>query len=204
MKKVKILLAAVLMLCLLVPGVRAFGAEKGSLEVVKISSGVCLHYVAGPLGEPVGDFIGAGITDLGESTKAAENAGKLYEYAIANGIAGTVKEPGEGGNVVFEDLATGIYLVYSTAEKAEFTPFLVSVPTVINGEYIYDIEAQPKENLPDEPNPEEPVRPGTPDIDDEIPQTGSIVWPKYFLMALGTCTVLAGLVEMVLGREKEI
>lgn len=100
----------------------------------------------------------------------------------------------------YEDLEEGCYLVLCTADGVVIDPFLLQIPTQINGKRIYHIEALPKT---EEPTPEttEPTAPTEPKPD--ILQTGASVWPKYILIIVGAAILIFGLADMVGGRKEE-
>lgn len=197
------------LLCLLLLPTAAAAAETGSIRVVDIDEPVSLQFVATPDAALTEAFAGAPIEDLTDGTAAVRNARLLQEYAAENRIPGREAAPDESAAVFYDGLEEGLYLIYSLAEEAEFNPFLVKIPTVINDEIIYDVEAAPKEDEPEEttepsepPESTEPTGPTEPEPD--IPQTGTSVWPRYILLALGTVAVLWGLSDLVLGREKQL
>ena len=209
-------------LCLLLP-VTALAAEvTGSLQLVDIDNTVTLYRVADYQGNLTEAFQGAEVKDLTDSLNAVENAKILSAYAAEHAVPGTDELPDENHVVSFPGLELGLYLVRSAAEEAEFDSFLVAIPTMINGEAIYHIEAAPKEepeeptdpseptgpSEPSEPSeptgPSEPTEPSKPtDPGPNIPQTGYSVWPKYLLMGFGALAVLLGLVDLIRGREKQ-
>ena len=134
--------------------------------------------------EYCGDFDGCAIEldDLTDSTLA----GQLQEY-LSDNAEGTVREVDANGNVNFDDLELGLYLVVQTKASKGYKPvnsFLVSLPMAEDGEWNYEVDASPKvgaytpepetppspPNKPDKPdkpvspgNPDNPVSPGTPD-----------------------------------------
>ena len=188
--------------CLLFGCITAAAMEVGSLCVEGVEAPVCLYHVAGFDGVLTEDFRDAEVTDLSEETAVVQNAKILYSYVCDRGLAGKEIAPDQAGQAVFTPLEEGIYLVCSLAEEGEFTPFLVSIPTRIQDELIYHVQAKPKEEAPTEPTdptqPSEPVEP-----EPEIPQTGSNVWPQYILLAAGVLCIVAGFVDLIRGREKK-
>lgn len=193
MRKAKYLFALLLTLLL---ALSASAAEAGSLTITGIEDPVCLHYVADADAALAEAFADAPVENLSEDTAAAANAAILYDYALENSIPGTQLAPDANGVLLFEVLSEGLYLLYSPS--GEFTPFLVNIPTVLNGETVYHIHAEPKPGEPTEPAvPTEPTEP-----DPEIPQTGRSVWPKYILMVIGAAAVLIGIIDLIRGREK--
>ncbi|MBR2048089.1 MAG: hypothetical protein IJ960_05770 [Oscillospiraceae bacterium] len=193
-------------------------AETGSLRIEGLDYGAVLQYVATPDGVLTEPFSEAPVKELSNQLFAVENARILYEFALERGIPGQTGERDEAGDILYEALPEGLYLVYSTEAEAEFNPFFVRMPTVINGEADYDIEAAPKldEDQPTEPSdptgpsapseptmpsdPSEPTTPTQPD-DPDIPETGVVQWPKYLLLGLGALAVLTGCVDCFRGRR---
>lgn len=136
---------------------------------------------------------------------AEREARELKEYAEKNGVAGQVQTPDAGGTALYAQLSPAMYLVCSN--EGEFAPFLMEIPTVIDGQLVYDVEARPKvetppqETTPPTTVPAQPGAPGPAEQVSSIPQTGVSVVPKYALMILGTVLTLWGLADMVRGRE---
>lgn len=140
--------------------------------------------------EYCGDFDGCAI-ELGDLTDSTL-AGQLQEFLPAN-AEGIVQAVSNDGNVVFDDLELGLYLVVQTKASNGYKPvnsFLVSLPMAEDGQWNYEVDASPKvgaytsepetppsppdtPDKPDEPdtpdtpenpdNPDNPVAPGTPD-----------------------------------------
>ena len=137
--------------------------------------------------EYCGDFDGCTI-ELGDLTDSTL-AGQLQEY-LSDNAEGTVREVDANGNVNFDDLELGLYLVVQTKASKGYKPvnsFLVSLPMAEDGQWNYEVDASPKvgaytpepetppspPDKPDEPdtpdtpenpdNPDNPVSPGNPD-----------------------------------------
>ncbi len=123
-------------------------------------------------------------------------AGKLVEYASGNGINGTAASVNEDGKVVVENLSLGIYLIAQTAASEEyyrFNPFLVTIPYDKDGEWVYEVDAEPKVEVttPDKPNkPEKPKTPTTPGS--RLPNTGQLNWPIPVLLIAGLLLLIIG------------
>lgn len=137
-------------------------------------------------------FAGCGLSldDLG----AAELSAGIERYALDYEIKGMEVSAGEDAKVIVTDLPAGLYLV-SQVTPAEgyspFRPFLVSVPAMENGEYIFDVDATPKLELkkstPPPPPPEPPAK--------KLPQTGQLWWPVLVLAAAGSFFVFLGTIK---------
>ena len=208
----------------------ASAAETGSLKIVDIQGKVALFHVAESDGKLTEAFADAPTEDILEEKAAVRNARALQEYAAANLISGVEAAPNAEGAVLYSPLEEGVYLVCSLYAEPEFEPFLVSIPTKIEGKLIYDVVAQPKldESDPSTPtdptdpsdptDPDSPTDPGTPtgptepvdpsspttpsDPGPNIPQTGESVIPQYLLLVIGTLVTLAGLYELIAGRKE--
>lgn len=137
--------------------------------------------------EYCGDFYGCGIAlgDLTDSTLAEQ-----LQAFLPAGAEGTAQTVDKDGNVTFEHLELGLYLVVQTKASEGYQPinsFLVSLPMAEDGKWNYAVDASPKvstyvpetppdtpptpptppDNPPDTPtppdNPDTPVSPGNPD-----------------------------------------
>lgn len=138
---------------------------------------------------PVGGFVDSGesFADLNSSDLAK----RLANYADYNDIAGEVKEIDENGNVSFADLELGLYLLVQETAAEGYniaTPFLVTVPRLLDGVYIYDVEASPKVQLTPVTPPDPPDSPDPPDL----PQTGVLNWPVPLMTVSGLGLFAAG------------
>ena len=126
------------------------------------------------------DFSKAGIAAhyIADNPHSPEYAAKLAQCAAAQNLTGWDEQTDENGCVYFDNVIEGIYLVVGTLETDSttvvFDPFLVPIPTVINGDPDYSVFAAPKVDytFPD-PNPPGPK----PDPDPDP-------WPIYGTVAL--------------------
>ena len=113
------------------------------------------------------------------------------------------QELDEKGNVTFNDLEVGLYLVVH-AKKVEITlsdkskvtytinPFLVSVPQKEGEELTYDVVTNPKVS-PEKtttPPPKKDVPPPK-----RVPQTGQLWWPVMALSLTGALFVTLGTIR---------
>lgn len=182
--------------------VPAAAAETGSLEVVGISEGIQLYSVLDSDARPAPKFAEAGELLAMTDSAPAEAARLLAEYALDHDCPSVEAKPDRSGSVFYQDLSEGVYLVSSDGK--EFAPFLVKIPTELDGKTVYHLEAKPK--IDDDPEETEPATETVPaaesvPTDTAIPQTGINRIPKYLLMGLGTGLTLLGLYEMLRGRE---
>ncbi len=138
---------------------------------------------------------------------------KLEEYTEDKDISGISVTVSEKGIAVFEDLETGLYLIVQNKAAEGYTPvnsFIVSVPQLEDGNYVYEIDATPKITVmpdtvdtttkPDEPTdpPKEPTPPPS-----KLPQTGqnNIIVPV--LAVIGAAFIIFGMLLILSGRKKK-
>lgn len=191
-----LILLAVLLFLAAVP--TAWAAESGSIQVRGIEGAVALYPVASPDGTLKDDFANVS-SDILDRTNAASKAKALWAYAQAEKLPDQACQADAEGNALFSPLEQGLYLIGSTAAVPEFDPFLVQVPTVINGKQVFHIVAEPKQ---EDPKPTTPTAPAPPPPSQNIPQTGTSVISKYLLMSSGILVTLIGLHQMIRGKEE--
>lgn len=87
------------------------------------------------------------------SLSSAEQKGtaqKLYDFVQENELDGAMQRTDEEGCIRYTGLTEGVYLI---VQKTPFiyengtmvsSPFLISVPTEINGQILYDVKVEPK------------------------------------------------------------
>lgn len=157
------------------------------------------------------------LDDISDATLAQT----LADYTIANSLEGIAVEIGTDGTVTTSNLALGLYLVMQ-GEPAEgyevIAPFLVSVPMLENGAYVYDVSAAPKmgvltqtpaEPVPTTPpteggeNPAEPAATPAPTAQTILPQTGQLNWPVPVLTVAGLLLILVGW-YLSFGRQEKV
>lgn len=192
----KIVLALVLYVIFVFP---VSAARQGSLLLKDVQQPAALCMVADAQGTLCGPFteVAKALTqnDLTPATAKA-----LYQCAQDKNVSCTVRSDDTKNEIRFSSLEEGWYLVYSVGEEAEFAPFLVAVPMRINGQSLYDVQAEPKVDSPvTPPSPSTPVTPKP-----NIPQTGAIQWPKYLLLILGGVAIVVGIIEVMRGREEQV
>lgn len=133
---------------------------------------VRLCKVAGSDGVLFSEFAASGITaqSLLDERNTAKNAKKLLAYT--DGVAAEVRNTDAEGDALFNDLSRGIYLVYAPEQQGYvFEPFLLYMPTMINGEPHYGVVSAPKVAPENQPGPNPPGGGGspTPDPDPDEP-----------------------------------
>lgn len=158
-------------------------SRKGSIHIVMshggkaVPGGSLTLYRVGAVHEEDGNygfvltgaFIGSGVSL--EDIQSAGLAKELADYVKAQKISGTTQKIAKDGTVTFSDLEPGLYLLvqHKAAEGYyEAAPFLVSVPMMEDGRYIYDVDASPKVEIKKEPEtPEETETPEEPETPEE-------------------------------------
>lgn len=225
MKSIRDRLAVLLMLCLLVWGaVPALAAETvdetriGSIKVL-----LCDTETAAPLqGGELTLYRVASVSKNGADmsftyTNGFENCGialdNVSESALASRLAEKVtqnaqavtKTVNDSGIAVFGDLKAGLYLIVQKQAAEGYDaiqPFLVTVPIMENGQYVYDVDAQPKAGTSSRKTTQTPP---TQEVLSALPQTGQLNWPVPVLAVTGAVLVAAGVVlknEVVRMRNK--
>lgn len=95
-----------------------------------------------------GDFAGYGTMLTNPSDKSLPD--KLFAYAVEHQISGNSLLTSRKGQVLFENLESGVYLGAETASSdidTLFTPFLVCLPSGFDQRWLYDIDATPKVDI---------------------------------------------------------
>ena len=197
-KRSSIFMAIVLCLLCVFP-VFAETDQRGSLLVKNVDRPVNLYRVAQADGTPTEAFSQVCAQPLTEQTANAVMAKQLRQFVQEQTIDGKRQQPSKQRQVSFEDLEQGYYLVCSTGSPGEFAPFMLRIPMTATGKEIYDVQAEPKQDPGGQPDA--PDSPGV-TVGPNIPQTGSIQWPKYLILCLGAVAILWGAADVVLGREK--
>lgn len=142
---------------------------------------------------------------LASASASAALADELVDFAAQQGVSGTAVAVGEDGTALFEGLEPGLYLAVQTEASDGFEPadpFLVSVPMLEDGTYVYDVDASPKVSTL-VPAPEEPPTPQEPETPtgDKLPQTGQLNWPIPVLAVAGLALFAFGWALRASGRR---
>lgn len=178
-KCISILIAALLVIIFAADTVCA---ATGSITVkTEKATEVILYQITDKDGY-MSDWENVGISQEQFSDK--ETALMLQEYAIENKIEGVIETK-------FENLSEGTYLII---KEDVIVPFLVTVPMMVDGVEVYDIETFPKTSpeTPDilekkEPEDTTPSRGGG-----RLPQTGQLNWPIPVMAVSGLLLFVAG------------
>ena len=108
----------------------------------------------------------------------------------------------DSGTVVFLNLLPGLYLVTQETEATGYSKinaFLVSVPYLEEGIYVYDVTARSKTALEQEISKSAEL---WEDLDDKLPQTGQLNWPVPVLAVSGLAVFVLGW-YLRFGRKKD-
>lgn len=211
------LLLSVLLLCSLGLAVSAHevpdGNRKGTVTVKmeydgkSVTGGVLAAYRVAQIVETDGNFGFEALAPYEAPELLPEN---LNTPELAASFAGQISGAGiapassENGLTRFEDLELGLYLIVQTEAAPGFEPmkpFLVSVPINEDGHYVYDVTAEVKSQLHQEPQPTTPPMPTQP-LEPTLPQTGQLNWPIPVLAVLGLVLFSVGW-ALHFGKKKE-
>jgi len=138
---------------------------------------------------------GVSLDNLNDSSLAQT----LADYTAANSIAGTKQKIDNEGKISFPELQLGLYLLVQEDAAAGYEkvkPFLVSVPVVENGVYVYDVDGSPKLSLQMLPPPPTTQPP-------KLPQTGLVQWPIPVLTVGGLLLITLGAYLCTNAKKKD-
>lgn len=200
--------------------------QTGSIEITmdydgtRVSGGELSLYRVGDIEEDDGNYrfvLSESFENSGlllDEVSSAELAGQLAEYAQKNTDALKVAAIDEKGMAYFRDLKPGLYLIIQSVPAEGYypaDPFLVSIPMLEDGKYVYHVDASPKIELEKEENPPVPTptptptptpgeptpEPGTPTPsietpEPELPYTGQLLWPIPVLAGGGLLLIIIG------------
>lgn len=129
-----------------------------------------------------------------EDVHSADLAQALADFAAEHSVEGIRGVIAADGTVTFSDLELGLYLVVQDTAAAGYekiSPFLIGIPNMEDGVYIYQVDASPKVQLETTP-PEttEPTEPGP--TEPTLPQTGQLNWPVPVMAAAGLGLFITG------------
>lgn len=189
---------------------------KGSITVTMkydgepVPGGSLTLYQVGVLYEDNGDYsfiphdVFDKCVDSFDRISDPELAAQLAQFAADNKVREIAKQKiSDDGVAAFFNLELGLYLlVQDTPAKGfhKIAPFLVSVPQLVDEEYIYKVDASPKFDLEVAPTtkPTGPTKPTEPNL----PQTGQLSWPVPLLTIAGLALFAVGW-AMRAGRKKD-
>ena len=214
MKSIRDRLAVLLMLCLLVWGaVPVLAAETvdetriGSIKVLLCDTETAAPLQGGELTLYRVASVSKNDADMSFTyTNGFENCGialdNVSESALASRLAEKVtqnaqavtKTVNDSGIAVFGDLKAGLYLIVQKQAAEGYDaiqPFLVTVPIMENGQYVYDVDAHPKAGTASRKPTQTPP---TQKVLSALPQTGQLNWPVPVLAVTGAVLVAAGVI----------
>lgn len=221
MKKhlISALLALLLLLCLPLSAAAAHPVpdltRKGSITITMkykgkpVSGGTLALYRVGDVHEddrnysfvPVKGLEALDYSDIQSPDLAKAAAKAVEEKKIAAVKTVTI---GSSGTAEFSDLALGLYLVAQKTAASGYkmtASFLVSVPYLEDGAYVYNVKADPKTDLEREVVPAPTEKPSTPSGGGKLPQTGQLWWPVPVLICMGLGCIAVGLIRRREGSE---
>lgn len=220
-KRILTLIAALVLLCNLHLTVYAHEVpdmtRKGSVDIVMrsgektVAGGELSLYRVGDVYEYDGNysFVPAGIfaecvsaydsTNLQSSELPAKLAAFIKENSSIKPVA--TKTVDGNGYAEFDGMELGLYLVVQTKAASGYSPagpFLVTMPRMENGKYVYDFSASPKVSIPPKLTPP-PAKPS----DDKLPQTGQLNWPVPLLAVTGMILFTMGWMLYAAGKREK-
>lgn len=190
--------------------------QRGSITVSvhlgneAVSGGTMTLYRVGDVVENEGDYSFiptenfAGWGDTFSDIESPEVAKSLADYE--HKLSGETKEINAEGQVKFEDLEPGLYLVVQDEAAEGYSkanPFLVSLPywDEENSVYVYDVDGRTKAELIREVEKESSKGGSTSGSGSsghssgKLPQTGQLWWPVPMLIFAGLLCIVVGLIR---------
>ena len=116
---------------------------------------------------------------------------------------------GSSGTAEFSNLSLGLYLVAQKTAASGYKmtdSFLVSVPYLEDGAYVYNVKADPKTDLEREVEPTSQTKPSTPSGGGgggKLVQTGQLWWPVPVLICAGLGCIVVGLFRRRRGQNED-
>ena len=139
---------------------------------------------------------------LNDTSAEARNkqAKQLSEYARKKGVSGTQQLTDSSGHTVFSGLNEGMYLITQIGsvkngnDTFESAPFLVSIPSDIDGYLVYDVKVEPKvtwitDNAPPTV-PEKPSEKNPPEDTNTGVRMKRMTWIVLALCSFGMIVIL--------------
>ena len=173
-----------------------------------LKGGTLALYKVGDVAEEDGNYsfvpveaIRGDLAQFGD-IQSPDLAGKLSKLEDKlTPVTALPQKVGEDGKVTFLNLPFGLYLVVQKTTPAGYgktEPFLVSLPYLYEGEYLYDVASEPKTDLEREV-PTKPTSPATNPTTSpggkKLPQTGQLWWPVPVLACCGLGCIVVGLIR---------
>lgn len=146
-------------------------------------------------------FVDCGVS-LHDTSAEARNkqAKQLLEYARKKGVSGNQQFTDNMGHALFSGLNEGMYLVFQIGsvkngnDTFESAPFLVGIPSDIDGYLVYDVKVEPKvtwitDNAPPTV-PEKPSEKNPPKDTNTGVQVKKMTWIVLALCSFGMIVIL--------------
>ena len=138
------------------------------------------------------------------ATDSEELPDQLKKYISQNKIKEQVLQKNSDGEITFDNLNTGLYLIIQTQASDGYeamNPFLVNVPLLEDGKYVYQINAKgkfelKKSEMPEGRSEKQKV------FDKHLPQTGQMKWPIPILAVGGVILFLLGWLLKAGGKKE--
>lgn len=195
------------------------GSRKGTVTVEMVydgeavTGGTLTAYRVGQIQESDGNYAFAKTDAMAAfagsyaDITSAELAESVAAFVEENKVPAYSTAKNQNGKAVFADWELGLYLIVQTEASEGYEPikpFLVSVPMNEDGHYVYEITAEGKFQLYQEPETTTPSKPSKPSKPPEttLPQTGQLNWPIPVLAVTGLCLFSAGWI-LRFGRKKD-
>lgn len=127
-----------------------YGEEEENLPVADFELGLSqIAEVSGDDFVPTDAFADSGISLENLTDKDnSQHAEEIYQYIRKNEIPYMPAKSDSAGKAVFSDLNKGIYLVFSEEQQNyTFNPYIIFIPTIINGVELYRIDSAPKTGI---------------------------------------------------------
>ena len=136
---------------------------------------------------------GVSVAEISETAPGAKELSSVLEtYANNKKISGKAVTVDKNGQAFWDDLNLGLYLIINTTAAEGYEPlntFLITVPRYLDGCYVYDVNANPKQGTAGSAV----SKPSKPDVPTgKLPQTGQFWWPVPLFAIMGILFVMFG------------
>lgn len=178
-------------------------SRKGSITITfdlpagLASYGSLTLYRVGDVHEDDGNYSFVPVDELPEAEFSFEDihspelAKQLAAYIGTHPMSGTtriIRRTDGIASVTYSTLELGLYLAVQNRAASGYeklAPFLISVPYMEDGVYVYEVTARAKSEL-------EKIPETIPHTEPKLPQTGQLNWPVPVLAAVGLLLFAAG------------
>lgn len=184
-----------------------------------VTGGTLTAYRVGEIQEDNGDysFVKTAemepLTDSYDDIGSPELAKNVAAFVEDHGVSACKTADNTGGKAIFREMETGLYMIEQTHASDGYeplSPFLISLPMNEGGHYQYEVTAEGKFQLVQQPSPPPAPSPSPSDrptplwrpYRPRLPQTGQLNWPIPVLTLLGLGVFTAGWV-LRYGKKKD-